>query len=241
MISDFIEAAQDNFLLLDGEYHSKLEEITTELRNNYDSIHRTGWKLRDTSVLFSIFNSMDTSVNIVNFTPVQIELTKRLFPKKSQKEIIQQKYRLKTKKALEEKRGSIIRTWLQDKNELEAKTHLAWQDVNKKRLAEIEKRVSLSSQADLCQFWSERLEKMRNEKCVNVKRLRISIEPVQKFRENQCKSIVENEKARRKEVSAEIQKYEAKQLVDKMNPYEQTDLVTQMMQDIMKVKSSANM
>jgi hypothetical protein len=237
---EFIESAHDNFLLLDGEYHTKLEEITKELRKNYDCILGTGWDLKETSVLFYVLNALDSSSTTANFTPLQAELTMRLFPKKPRKQIIQQKYRLKTKKALEEKRASIIRTWIQDKNELEAKINVAWQEVNKKRLEEQEKKISLRKQADICLFWSERLEKMRKEKCLRVKKIRILVEPAERCQQNLAKSIMENEAKRRQEVRSRMQKYKEEQWNEKVNAYEQKQLMSEALQDLVKVQSAAN-
>jgi len=238
--ADFLESAHDNFLLLDGTYHSKLEEITKDLKNNFDCIHGKGWSMKDTGILFYVLNALDTSSTTANFTPLQLELTTRLFPEKSQKAIVEQKYRLKTKKTLEEKRASIIRSWTKDKAELEAKVDLAWQEVSKKRLAELEKRLSLRKQAELCLFWAEQVEKMRKDKCSAIRKIRVLVEPAEKFRAKAAKSIKEREAERRKESGQKLYNHMKQKWEAKVRAYGQREVKAQEMQELLKVQSAAN-
>jgi len=237
-IVGFIESAQDNFLLLDGEYHTKVEEITKELRTNYQLVTSRDWTNKDSSLLFYVVNSFKATgpggADSLAALPLQLELMHRLFPGKSQGDISKQKFRLKAKKGLEEKRGAVIRTWIRDKAELQFKMDVAWKEISKRRLAEMERKVSLKKQKELCDFWAERLQKLRLEKCEQVKKLRTMVEPLEKYVENKTKSIAESEAQRRDAAKMELKKYQLQKTEEEARVMAEQEMERSLEQEALK-------
>jgi hypothetical protein len=76
-LRSFAESSIDEFILLDGEYSAKLEEIGRRLQENWDSLHSTrAWTPKDSALLFYIITALE-DLPMAGF---KHELLGKLFP-----------------------------------------------------------------------------------------------------------------------------------------------------------------
>jgi hypothetical protein len=215
-ICNFVEAANDEFLLLDGQYHTKMEEICKKLNQSYTYFTKNSkWTIAESALLVYITKFLEESPEPTSAS-LQKDLTRKLFPGKTQEEIISHKYMLKSKRVLEEKRANIIRDWLRDKSELQAKTNSAWESLHKEKVKKLEKFLKLRKQKEICLEWAELLSKMRSEKNENVKKIQVVTEPfVKKIEENErLKAKRENDRKALVKHSAHV--YKEKKMEEKL-------------------------
>jgi len=201
-VQDFAERATDEFLLLDASYHSKWEEVSKHLMTNHESL-LDSWTPEDTGLLYyTICTLVEQSVPChVTKKNLQTELSRRLFPLKSADDILQQKYRLKMKRTMEEKRNSIIVDWTRDKDELAKETNAAWAAILKERETKEEKLLEMRKQSLVCDKWNKLLERSRKEREQKARELELRAAPFEEMRKKR-----ENDKRIREECYRQSQK-----------------------------------
>lgn len=208
-LASFVESASDEFLLLDAEYHAKLEQVINKLKDNYESTQTSRWSPRDSALLFYIMTSIENASNSL----FQEELTRRLFPQCNYEVIIAQKYRLKMKRAWEEKRDNIIKDWMRDKEELQTKINTAWDNLTSHQVKKLEYVLERRKQKEKCKYWKDLLENMRNEKRLKVRRIQIMVEPYEKMMEQRERTRMEEDERKRREQKELLEEYKKKRVL----------------------------
>ena len=274
-LASFIESAMDNFLLLDGEYHAKIEQITRQIKANnvhllqqqeqesersesLTSSHScsssrlssssTGtsspsspWTLSETALLAYIITALEEgSTPSTRLNLVQYELTSLLFPDKSQASVINQKYCIKYKKTLEEKRCSVINDWVHDKAELAKKINYAWDQLNKKYVENLEQRRMINKQRELCGYWSMLLDKHRQEKCERVKQLQIISEPLRRRRQAELQEQARCEAERRKLIQEHVAQFQREKEKAKLRQSLKAELEREMAEHLRLARGKIN-
>lgn len=203
-IVEFLKSALEEFFLLDAEYHAKLEELMEKITDNFRELEMAAWSFRDSALLFHLMNMTTQSKSHQHFSSEKLctEVAHRLFqpaPHGGRDGIIAQKYRLKVKRALEEKRDSVIKHWLVDKDKLVKKVNAAWEDIQKREQQKEEWSKEKKVQQVKCQKWTELLEKMRNDNRRKIRTIQTMVEPLEEQMRRQQKVKKEIEKSRRQE------------------------------------------
>jgi hypothetical protein len=207
-LSSFIEHGLDTFLLLDAEYHGKLEEISLKLKNNFEALQSSQWSARDSALLQHLSSSP-----LCEPLPLQSQLLRRLFPSHTQEEIIAQKYRLKMKRAWEEKRDNIVKDWTRDKEELRCKTNAAWSDLQTSKEKRLTLEIERKKQKERCKHWATLLDSMRKAKGLKVRRIAIMVEPFERAMEEREKARLELEAKKRLEQKRLVQDFKEKRKI----------------------------
>ncbi|CAG7826409.1 unnamed protein product [Allacma fusca] len=239
-ICEFVEAANDEFLLLDGQYHTKMEEICNKLNQSYIYLTQNRrWTIAESALLFHIIKFLEESPE-PSSASLQKDLTKKLFPDKTQEEIISHKYMLKSKRVLEEKRANIIRDWLRDKAELQSKTNSAWENLHKGKVKKLEKFLKIRKQKEICSEWAALLTKMRAERSENVKKIRVVTEPFVKKLEDNEKQRLKREADRKAQVKSAAQSFKEKKLEEKLETLQIKQEVEELTKRMQQAQLKAN-
>ena len=236
-IQEFIDSASDEFLILDGEYHTKMEEISKRIRENHIEItEKSGWTIAESALLFYIITALEESATITATTNLQADLIARIFPNKKREQVIHQKYLLKTKKFLEEKRANIIRDWLRDKAELEAKTNSAWDALHKEKAKRLEKTIKLKKQREICLQWASLLTKMRRAKSERIKMIQTMAEPISKQLSELERAKQHRETERKFCAKSAAEKYKEKKTEEALNARRKKDEMNKIMEQAKKIQ-----
>lgn len=208
---DFLKNALEEFFLLDAEYHAKLEELSAKITDNIREFELADWPSKDSALLFHLMNLTGQNKSHQHFSAEKLctEVATRLFLKvHSRDNIIAHKYLLKVKKALEEKRSSVIKGWLQDKSKLVKKVNLAWEDIQRQEQRKEEWAREKKLQQEKCQMWVDLLEKMRNENRAKVRAISSLVEPLEEEQRRQQKAKEDQERIRRMEQKQLLEKFQ---------------------------------
>lgn len=209
---EFLRNALDEFFLLDAEYHAKLEELMNKITDNFRELELAGWSPKDSALLFHLMNMTSQNKSHQHFSTEKLctEVATRLFSGRHSKDsIIAQKYRVKVKKALEEKRDSVIKQWLLDKDKLVKRVNAAWDDIQRQEARREEWSKEKKDQLEKCQYWTNLLETMRKENRRKIRTISALVEPLEEQMRRQQKVKQEQERNRRleqKEVLERLQR-----------------------------------
>ncbi|CAL8070375.1 unnamed protein product [Orchesella dallaii] len=180
---EFIKSATDQFFLLDAEYHAKLEELMEKSKENLRELQRTDWSAKDSAILFHLMCMLQSDSHKagsrLSSEKLCTDVALRIFPSYSREQVITQKYRLKVKRALEEKQESIIKDWKRDKEKLVKKINGAWDDIRRKetKLNELEGEKRL--QKEKCLYWMTKLEQLQLSNQKKIRTIDTLVKPME--------------------------------------------------------------
>ena len=235
-LQDFIDSATDEFLILDGEYHTKMDELSKRIQENHIEITaKSGWTIAESALLFYIITALEESAT-TSATNMQGEIIARIFPNKTREQVIRQKYLLKTKKFLEEKRANIVRDWLRDKAELEAKTNSAWDALHKEKAKKLEKAIKLKKQKEICLQWASLLTKTRRAKSEKIKMIETMAEPISKQLLDAEKAKQQREMERKVVAKSAAQMYKEKKVEQVLHERKVKEQNNKIMENAKKVQ-----
>lgn len=205
---DFVKSAMEEFFLLDAEYHTKVEELLVKITDNFREIEMAAWPSKDSALLFHLMTVTQTqSGSHFSNEKLCTEVASRIFPEYSREDIIAQKYRLKVKKALEEKRDNVLKHWQRDKENLVKKINAAWDDIQKKQKVMEDFQQERKAQQEKCQYWTDLLEKMRKENQKRIRQIQTLVEPLEEQLRHKQRVKEKQEKGRRLEQKQLIEKF----------------------------------
>jgi hypothetical protein len=165
------------------------------------------WTTRDSALLFYIITELKENPK----TQFRAQLIKKLFPQHSEEKVSFQKYRLRIKKAWEEKWRNIINDWIRDKEELVYKLNEGWEVINKHVVKKKELDKERREQLQRCAYWKEQLEKLRIEKQQRIRRIQIMVEPFEKNLEAKEHNRLQEEWAKREFQRKLLEEYKKEQ------------------------------
>ncbi|ODM97266.1 hypothetical protein Ocin01_09415 [Orchesella cincta] len=207
---EFIRSATDQFFLLDAEYHAKLEELMGKVTENFSELQSADWDVKDAAILYHLMNMFQSDSNKTgsHFSSEKLctEVAIRIFPLYTREQVIAQKYRLKVKRALEEKRESIIKDWIRDKEKLMKKINGAWEDIQHQQQRRNELESEKRLQKEKCHYWMTKLEEIRLENQKKIRTIDVLMKPLEEQQKQKQLLQEKQERSRR---------YKQKHLVDK--------------------------